>query len=78
MILNKEQVELLTDVECEQHLKKLAKAYPLDKELALLDKATFDQVDEIANTLLWLEDRIKSLDISEKLTKANLARWADK
>jgi hypothetical protein len=75
MILSKEQVAELTEEECEKHLKKLAKAYPLDKELSLLDKAIFDQVDEIANTLLWLEDRIKSLDISEKLSKANDARW---
>ena len=72
MILTKEQVAELTEEECEKHLKKLAKAYPLEKPITA---ELWPQVDDIANTLLWLEDRIKSLDISEKLSKANDARW---
>jgi hypothetical protein len=47
----------------------------LNKELKKLTPEVFDQVEAIANTLLWLEDRIKNLDLSEKLSKANDARW---
>ena len=72
MILTKEQVAELTEEECQKHLKKLAKAYPLEKPITA---ELWPQVDDIANTLLWLEDRIKSLDLSEKLSKANDARW---
>ena len=72
MILTKEQVAELTEEECEKHLKKLAKAYALEKPITA---ELWPQVDDIANTLLWLEDRIKSLDLSEKLSKANDARW---
>ena len=72
MLLSKEQVAEFTEEECQKHLKKLAKAYPLEKPIT---PELWPQVDDIANTLLYLEDRIKSLDISEKLTNANNARW---
>ena len=72
MLLTKEQVAEFTEEECQKHLKKLAKSYPLEKPITA---ELWPQVDDIANTLLYLEDRIKSLDISEKLTNANNARW---
>ena len=72
MILNKEQVDIFTEKECQTHLKKLAKAYPLESPIT--DKL-WPQIDLIVNSFLYLEDRIKSLDISEKLSKANDARW---
>ena len=72
MFLTKEQVAEFTEEECQKHLKKLAKAYPLEKPITA---ELWPLVDDIANTLLYLEDRIKSLDISEKLTNANNARW---
>jgi hypothetical protein len=50
----------------------LAKTYALEKPITA---ELWTEVDDIANTLLWLEDRIKALDISEKLTNANNARW---
>jgi hypothetical protein len=72
MLLSKEQVAELTEEQCEKHLKLLAKTYALEKPITA---ELWPQVDDIANTLLWLEDRIRALDISEKLTNANNARW---
>jgi ATP-dependent Lon protease len=75
MILNKEQVEEFSKEQCEKELKRFERTYPLNRELKKLTPELFDQVDTIADTLLWLEDRIKSLDLGEKLSKANDARW---
>lgn len=72
MILNKEQVDTFTEKECQQHLKKLAKAYPLESPIT--DKL-WPQIDLIVNSFLYLEDRIRFLDLTEKLSKANMARW---
>lgn len=75
MLLTKEQIAELTEEQCQKQLKKLAKAYPLEKPITA---ELWPMVDEVANTLLYLEDRIKNLDLSEKLANANKARWADK
>jgi hypothetical protein len=72
VILTHEQIAALDEAECKHALKKLTRTYAIEKPIT---SQTWAQVDVIANTLLWLEDRIKSLDISEKLSKANDARW---
>jgi hypothetical protein len=74
-MINKEQIDALSKEQCEKELKRFERTYPLNKELKKLTPEVFDQVEAIANTLLWLEDRIKNLDLSEKLSKANDARW---
>jgi hypothetical protein len=75
MILNKEQVELMTAEECQKHLKLLEKTYPLDKSLSLLTPELFDQVDSIANTLLWLDERIRYCQASDNAIQANKVRY---
>ena len=75
MTLNKEQVDLMTAEECQKHLKLLEKTYPLDKSLSLLTPELFQQVDSIANTLLWIEDRIRYLTQSENAIQANKVRY---
>ena len=75
MTLNKEQVELMTAEDCSKHLKQLEKTYPLDKPLSKLSPELFAQVDDIANTLLWLEDRLRYCNQSEIAINANKVRY---
>jgi hypothetical protein len=75
MILTKEQVEAMTSEQCSKHLKLLDKTYEMDKPLGLLSPEQFDQVDSIANTLLWLEDRIRYIQASDNAIQANKIRY---
>jgi hypothetical protein len=34
-------------------------------------------VDKIANQMLWLEDRIRSIQMTETAIQANKTRWAN-
>ena len=61
-LLTQEQIEQMTYDECKTHLKRLNKTYPLDTPIAKLSKAHWDLCDDIANTLLWLEDRIQRFE----------------
>ena len=62
MILNKEIIEKMDIPECEQALVELDKKYKLDKRWQSKD---WIHLDDIVNTLLYLEDRIKSIQASE-------------
>lgn len=75
MILTREQVDALTIEECESALKRLERKFPINREITKLTPEVYDQVDAIAETLLYLEDRIKSIDLTEKLAIANAIRW---
>jgi hypothetical protein len=75
MILTHEQVELMTADECTKHLKLLDKSFPMDKPLSKLSPELFDQVDSIANTLLWLEERIRYIQASDNAIQANKVRY---
>jgi hypothetical protein len=75
MTLTKEQVDLMTSVECQKHLKLLDKSFPMDKSLGLLSPEQFDQVDGVANTLLYLEDRIRYIQASDNAINANKIRY---
>lgn len=58
MNLTKEQVEQMELPEVEKNLKLLAKTYKLDKSLQeWMTPELWDQLDNIINTLLYLEDR---------------------
>jgi len=78
MFLTREQTDLLTAEQCEQHLKKISKTYNLDKPLTEQWQLVWPDLDEIVNTILYLEDQLKYLQQSETMTRVNLARWADK
>jgi hypothetical protein len=75
MFLNKEQVDLMTSEQCQKHLKLLDKTYEMDKPLSQLTPEQFDQVDLIANTLLYLEDRIRYIQASDNAVLANKVRY---
>ena len=78
MFLTAEQANELTADECDAHLKKLARKYNLNKPIMECWEEVWPIVDEITNTLLYLEDRIKYLDQLDNIAAANKARWADK
>jgi hypothetical protein len=75
MILTKEQVDLMTSDECSKHLKLLDKSFPIDKTLGLLTPEQFAQVDDVANTLLYLEERIRYIQQSDNAIQANKIRY---
>jgi hypothetical protein len=75
MILTKDQVEAMTSEQCQKHLKLLDKSFPMDKTLGLLSPEQFDQVDNVANTLLWLEERIRYIQASDNAINANKVRY---
>ena len=62
MILSKEQVEVMEAEEVDKKLRLLAKTYKLDKPLhEWMTPELWDQLDNIINTLCYLEDRKKWL-----------------
>jgi hypothetical protein len=70
MILTKEQVDLLDLAKCEKTLKKLLKSYDFETSFSKLPKEVWDKVDDIANTLLYLEDRIEYINLKDRLDEA--------
>jgi predicted outer membrane protein len=58
MMLTREQVEVMELPEVDRNLRKLAKTYKLDKPLhEYMTPELWDQLDDIINTLAYLEDR---------------------
>ena len=75
MFLTLEQASEMSKELCETHLKKLARNYKLEKPLLENWETLWPIADELANTILYLEDRIKAFEVAETVKKANLARW---
>ena len=62
MMLTKAQVEVMEAEEVDKQLRLLAKTYKLDKPLhEWMTPELWDQLDNIINTLCYLEDRKKWL-----------------
>jgi hypothetical protein len=78
MFLTREETALLTREQCEKHYKKIAKTYNLDMPLHKCWEQVWPDLDQIVDTLLYLEDHIKHLELSEQMTQTMTARWADK
>ena len=72
MTLTKEQVELLDAEGVELALKQFNKAHKVEKPLTA---EVYANLDSIANTLLWLEDRQSFLRASAHAIENNKARW---
>lgn len=75
MILHKEQVDLLDVEAVETALKQFHKAYKVEKPIT---PEVWADIDNIANTLLYLEDRETYLRHSALAIEANKARWGNK
>lgn len=78
MFLTQEQVNEFTSEDCEAHLKKLAKTYNLNKPLTECWAEVWPILDDITNTILYLEDRMSYLVQAENAINANKARWGEK
>jgi hypothetical protein len=62
MFLSKEQVDVMEAEEVDSNLRLLAKTYKLDQPLQeYMTPELWDQLDDIINTLLYLDDRKKWL-----------------
>jgi hypothetical protein len=67
MFLSKEQVLELTYKEAKQQMKLLEKTYKLDKSLKdYLTPELWDNLDDLINTILYLEDHIYNYEDPRK------------
>jgi hypothetical protein len=62
LFLSKESVENLTYEECQSALEALAKAYDFDAHVSPQMTGIWPVIDDIVDTLLYLEDRIKRFE----------------
>jgi hypothetical protein len=68
----KEAIELMSQTEIKQHLKLLAKTYKLDRPIQeYMTPELWDSIDDIVNTLLYLEDRLQWLEQYDHLRGEN-------
>ena len=58
MFLTREQVEELNYQQCVNHLRAVTTQYDIDRPLAEQFKEVWPVLDQICDTLLYLEDRI--------------------
>ena len=75
MILHKEQVEQMDLDSVQIALKQFHKVYKVENEMT---PEVWADVDNITNTLLYLEDREFYLKASANAIEANRSRWANK
>ena len=75
MFLTAEQANEMSKEECQAHIKKLARKYKLEKNIMEVWTEVWADCDDIANTLLYCEDRISALELAERLKYANDQRW---
>ena len=78
MFLTLEQVDELNAEQCEAHIKKLSKKYNLNKPLSECWEEVWPVLDEITNTILYLEDRQTYLVQAANAVYANKIRWGEK
>ena len=58
MFLTLEQVEAMTYKECQKHMKLISKTYNLEQPLTECWEQVWPVLDELTDTILYLEDRI--------------------
>lgn len=64
MLYTQEQVEELNYNQCKAAIKVIHKMYNLDRSLSDPEHfaRVWPEIDQITNTILWLEDRIKTFE----------------
>jgi hypothetical protein len=62
MFLTKDQVDALSYQECQKHLRLLTTQYNLEQPLTECWTEVWPVLDEICDTLLYLEDRIQRFE----------------
>lgn len=72
MMLTKEQVDAMELDEVNKNLRKLARTYKLDKPIQeYMTPELWDNLDDICNTLCYLEDRRAWLEQYDHLRGEN-------
>jgi len=62
MFLTLEQVEAMTYKECVRHMKLISKTYNLEQPLTECWQQVWPVLDELTDTILYLEDRIEKYE----------------
>ena len=62
MILTREQVEQLTIDQVNKAIKAIEKTKLLDKPLTKLSLEEYQMIEDLSNTILYLEDRLQWLE----------------
>jgi len=62
VILTREQVEQLTIDQVKKAIKAIEKTKLLDKPLTLLSLEEYQMIEDLSNTILYLEDRLQWLE----------------
>lgn len=62
MFLTRDQVDALSYQECQKHLRLLTTQYNLEQPLSECWQAVWPVLDQICDTLLYLEDRIQRFE----------------
>ena len=76
MTLDFEHIKTLNQSQAETLLDQCLKNHTIYLPL-MSNPQIMHQVDDLANTICWLEDHIRRLVELETLKKAQAARWAD-
>jgi hypothetical protein len=66
-LLTKEQIDLLTQDQARAALRRLHKDYEIDTPVNKINYETWSNFDLIVNCLLYLEDRIKYVEMTDHL-----------
>jgi hypothetical protein len=78
LLLTAEQVESMTLEQCRSHLKAVTKQYNLNKPITEIWQDVWPILDDIVNTILYLEDHIHKLEVSDTLSKSTTLRWQER
>ena len=76
MIYPKEEIQQMDLKTASKCLKDTEREYCVEEPL-LHNMGNWVLVDKIANQMLWLEDRIRSIQMTETAIQANKTRWAN-
>jgi hypothetical protein len=67
LFLTREQVNQLTQRQAEMAMKRLAKTYDLERPLTECFEQVWPDLDQIVDTILYLEDRIAYTKMTAQL-----------
>jgi hypothetical protein len=70
VILSREQVEQLTIDQVNKAIKAIEKTKLLDKPLTKLSLEEYQMIEDLSNTILYLEDRLQWLEQYKHLQPA--------
>ena len=72
LLKDKSEALAMNKIEAKDRLQEISNAYNLYIDWRQLPQETWDLVDDITNSVLWLEDRIHSIEVSDNIREAQL------